>query len=322
MGKAGNLPALKGGFHKSHEDGTLGLFVNGYMREMWHGKTGAHITMPAWFAGELGWDNMENPNVYVADAILAHPHGTRLEIGERVFYYATYYGKISGNVKADTVGDDLLGKGLMNFAFAQDYSNKLTWTAGTRTVVLTSTVDGTPTERVDDFYSGGWLGIKDTAPSDARMVHRYIEASTISGTTTTLTIDQPLINAITGGNSVLTPNLYKYASWYHESAGAPYYPIVGYCMVNNPTAAYGVWLQTWGPMMSAHVTNTFEGANDSEVVVYGMADGSIQVRDGSTDSYSLDGRLPIIGYTIPNSLSESGSGQDEGLPFIFLTLRR
>lgn len=318
----GRLTATKSGFHKSHEDGTLALTVDGYIREMWHGKTGAHYTFPAWFEGELGWDNMTNANIYTADATLAYPNGTRLEIGERVFYYATYYGKVSSNTVAATAGDDLLGKGLFNFGFAQDYSDKLTWTVGTTTVVLTSTVAGTPTERVDNFYSGGWLGIKDTAPADARFVNRYIEASTISGTTTTLTVDQPLINAITGGNSVLTPNPYKYAVWYHEHANELYHWPVGYSMVNNPTATYGVWLQTWGTMMAGQITNAFRGAASNEVVVYGMADGSIQVRDGGTNSYGLDGSYPIIGHTIPNSRSESGSGQDEGLPFIFLTLRR
>ena len=320
----GKFTATKSGFHKSHEDGTLALGVDGYIREMWHGRSGAHWTFPAFFEGETEgvWQNMVADNIYTADATLLKPRGTRLEIGGKVFYYATYYGKISSNVKADTAGDDLLGKGLFNFGFAQDYADKLTGAAGSRTVTLADTVAGTPTERVNDFYSGGELGIKDTAPSDARMTSRFIEASTISGTTTTLTLDQPLVNVITGGNSVLTPNPYKYASWYHEHANALYHWPVGYCMVNNPTAAYDVWLQTYGSMMSAHVTNSFEGANSNEIVVYGMADGSVQVRDAATDTYNLDGAYPIIGHTIANSRSESGSGQNEGLPFIFLTLRR
>ena len=318
---AKNIPASGSGFTTDSSQGTTALTSNGYIREMWHGESGAHWTFPSFFAGETEgvWSNMENDNIYTADATLKKPRGTRLEIGDAVFYYHTYYGKINGNTKA---GDDLLGKGLMNFAFAQDYSNKLTGSSGSATVTLADTVAGTPTERVNDFYSGGKLGIKDTAPSDARFTSRFIKASTISGTTTTLTLDRPLVNDITGGNSVLTPNPHKFAAWYHEHANKVSYKVLGYSMVNNPTAAYGVWLQTYGTMMSGHVTNSFEGANFNEIVVYGMADGSIQVRDGATDTYNLDGAYPIIGHTIPNSISESCSGQNEGLPFIFLTLRR
>lgn len=318
---ASNVKGIKRGWHYSNAQGTMGFFVDGYLRELWHGKTGAKLTMPSWYEGETGWDNMQNPNIYTEDTTETLPRGTRLQIGERVFYYATYYGKISSNTKADTAGDDLLGKGLFNFGFAQDYSNKLTGASGSTSITLADTVAGTPTERVNNFYSGGWLNVKDTAPSDARFIWRYIEASTISSTTTTLTIDQPLVNAITGGNSVLTPNPYKYASWFHEDANAAYHFLCGFSMVNNPTASAGIWLQTYGPMGTNNVTNAFMGASEGEVQVYCMADGSIQVRDGATDTYALDGGYPLVGHIMPSSRTESGSGQDETYPIVYLTLR-
>ena len=315
-----NKSAIKRGWHYENDKGTMGFFVDGYLQEYWHGKSRAHVTLPPYCAGELGWDEMSEPNVYAADETLLHPNGTRLQIGERVFYYSTYYGQITSWAKADTAGDDLLGKGLQTFAFAQDYADKLTGTSGSTSIALADTVAGTPTERADNFYSGGWLNAKDTAPSDARMISRFIEASTISGTTTTLTVDKALVNDITGGNSVLMPNPYKYASWHVDHSGFIYSGWLGVSLVNNPTAGYGLWLQTYGPCGMNHVANANEGASGGESIVLGMGDGAIQVLDGNTDTYSYSGNRPIIGYTMPNSRTESGSGQDEAYPIVFLTI--
>lgn len=318
-----NIPGTGNGFVTSQKDGTTGLCVGGYLQEYWHGQTRAHVTLPPYCAGELGWDNMSEPDVYVADATLLHPHGTRLQIGQRVFYYATYYGAITSWAQADTAGDDLLGKGLQTFAFAQDYADKLTGAADSTSIALADTVAGTPTERVDNFYSGGWLNVKDTAPSDARMISRFIVSSTMdatTATTTNLVVDKPLPYVITGGNSVLMPNPYKFASWHYDHSSYIYSRWLGVCMVNNPTAAYGIWLQTYGPCGMNHVANANEGAGDGESIVLGMGDGAIQVLDGNTDTYSYSGHRPIIGYTMPNSRTESGSGQDEGYPIVFLTI--
>ncbi len=298
-------------------------------------KDGSYIQLPPWYSGEENWANLAHPNVYVADSKVEYPRGTKYVEGERVFRYAIYDGKLTAstwNSIADTAGDDLMGKALFNTGFAQDYASSLVYGAGSTVDVWTtvaSTVVGT--ERSNDFYSGGWMNGKDTAPSDARMFFRritksvYSAAKTVNGTArtlvTTLTLDQALVNSFTAMTFVLTPNPWKHAAWFSGDANAGYSPVLGVSMVNNPTANYNVWLQTWGECGTAQITNAAVGASERETSFYIMSDGSFQgLADGTTDTYGLRGAYTYAGYTLVSTVTESGSGQDESYPILFLRL--
>lgn len=302
-------------------------------------RDGKHVEHPELFEGERGWENLAHPNVYVAEAQPQYPVGARFNAGERVFYYARYDGKVTAstwNVVADTDGDDLLGKALFNTGFAQDYASSLVQgTSGESVMYIWDTVNSTNagTERANDFYSGGWVNGKDTAPSDARMFSRYITKSEFSSSqvvggtarsnVTTLTLEQPLVNTFTALTTVVTPNPWKHAAWFSGDANKGQQPVLGVCMVNNPTANYYVWLQTYGPIGSAQITNAAVGAIENEISYYIMADGSFQGLDAAaTDTYGLRGAYTFAGYSLPSTIFESGSGQDESYPIIDLRIKR
>ncbi len=300
-------------------------------------KDGSYIQLPPWYEGESNWTTLIHPNVYEADVLVEYPRGTKFVEGRREFNYAFYDGKLTAstwNSIADTAGDDLMGKALFNTGFAQDYASSLIFgPSGSTTLEFWDTVASTVvgTERSANFYSGGWINGKDTAPSDARMFYRRIvegafdSAKTVNGTArtnvTTLTIDQATVNAFTAMTFVVTPNPWKHAAWFSGDANAGYSPVLGVCMVNNPTANYNVWLQARGPCGTAQITNAAVGAAERETSFYIMSDGSFQgLADGTTDTYGLRGAYTYAGYTLPSTVTESGSGQDESYPIIFLDL--
>ena len=294
---------------------------------------GARVELPAYAQGELGWDNIAFPNVYLAEVNQRYPVGTVYVEGKRRFVYTKYVGKSTASTWiyssiAATNGDDLMGKFLMNTGFPVTYTS--TYTYGLTDTPLVEVDTATlAVEKVTDYYSGGWVSGKDTAPSDARFFFRRIVASdysaakTVGGSAKTLvnslTVDQNLVNTFTAMALSLTPNQWKHATWLAGDANSTYWYPLGACMVNNPTAAYYCWVQTYGECGLLHITNTTEGANEREVIYYIYADGSVQP---AVAGASNTGGYPEAGYSIPNSIAETGSGQDDPYPIIFLTLQK
>ncbi len=295
-------------------------------------KDGARVEMPAWYQGQRGWGNLGHPNVYVAEGQAQYPVGTKYTEGSRVFWYVKYVGKSTASTWihtsiAATAGDDLMGKFLMNTGFPVTYSS--TYTYGiTDTKIVEVDTTTLAVEKFTDYYSGGWVSGKDTAPSDARFFFRrivaadYSAAKTVGGSAktlvNTLTVDQNLVNTFTAIALSLTPNPWKHATWLAGDANSTYWYPLGASMVNNPTATYYCWVQTYGECGLLHITNTTEGANEREVIYYIYADGSVQP---AVAGASNTGGYPEAGYLVQNSISETGSGQDDPYPIVFLTLK-
>jgi hypothetical protein len=289
--------------------------------------------MPAYFQGAERWGNLEHPNVYVADSQPQYPEGTVYIEGKRKFVYTKYVGKSTASTWihtsiAATNGDDLMGKFLMNTGFPVTYASTYTYgLTGTKIIEVDTTT--LAIEKFTDFYSGGWVSGKDTAPSDARFFFRRIKAADYSAAKTvggsaktlvnTLTVDQNLVNTFTAMALSLTPNQWKHATWLAGDANAMYTSPLGACMVNNPTANYWCWVQTYGETGLLQITNTMEGANERETLYYCYADGSVQPAVAGATNV---GGYPEIGRSIPNAISETGSGQDDNYPIVFLTLMK
>jgi len=294
---------------------------------------GSTIYMPAWFQGESGWGNLKKPNIYTADAVQQYPCGTRFVEGDRWFRYARYLGSpatYTTTAITATDGDDIMGKFLMQGAYQQDYADSLVvrHVAGETSSWIGTTV---ATDRSDDFYSGGFVNGKDTAPADARhfsrriVAHNYDAAKTVGGTAYTyvseLQLDQPITNSKTSMAVTVMPNCWKRILWYSDTASAQYYSAMGACMVNDPTATYFVWLQTHGPMACHHVANANVGASNFEMVYYILGDGSVQGIDSSTDTYGIgEGQFQIAGRILSNTIIEGATGADEGLPILWIEL--
>ena len=317
-------------------------------------NAGRTIFMPEYYEGEEGFGNLNLPNIYAADdAIALYPRGTKLVMGERVFYYGTYRGvaNTSAGVGAVTAtdGDDLFGKFLFTCAYQQDYSNgELIRKIQNELHIAykdTITTIGSNIERADNWYAGGWVSGKDTIPADERMFMRMIvkhdyfatgsktqgfwNDSTKSYTVVDLSaysnvsvleLDQPVINSKTGMATTLMPNEWKHGVWLNDSGYGHYRNCLGACMHNDPTATRHVWYQTWGPMFCPHVHAAGGGDAANERVIILMADGSVQVRDATYDY--MDSHFPVIGHILSDTKFELASLTTEMLPMIYVQWRR
>lgn len=295
---------------------------------------GSFIMMPPWFQGALGWGNLTFPNVYdTDDTIQQYPDGTKFVEGDRTFWYARFRGMLNTPYTSYTQesGTDLQGVCLYTGAFQQDYTNaelvrkiedeQSMWYEAT-----------TAEARADDYYSGGWVCGKDTVTAHRSfyrrvVAHNYFAAKTVGGTDYTLVselqVDQPFYQSKTSLVTSIMPNRYKHAMGSRSSAnsiqdGMP----VGACMQNNPTYDHWVWCQTHGPLGTIAIVNLAVGAADGEIKYYVMGDGGYQgVADNQDTTYDLTER-PLAGYAMASTRFESGQGQDESVPMIFLTMRR
>jgi len=307
--------------------------------------------MPEYYRGEEGFGNLAIPDIYAADdAIALYPRGTRLVMGNRVLFYGTYQGKISGKGTSVTAtnGDDLFGKFLFSYAYQQDMANALLVrkVANELSIVYNTTVSDA---KSDDYYSGGWVTGKDTAPADERFFSRRIVAheygaygsateliwndSTKSFTEVDLSayqycsvleLDRPVINSKSGMATTIMQEPYKLVAWQYDDANAHYAQCIGACMHNDPTATRHCWFQTYGEMFCGHFSSEAEGAGEAERVVMLMADGSTQIRSANYDYNTTSYRYPVIGYVMGDTAYNAatpGTPEDEGLPMIFVTLR-
>lgn len=312
---------------------------------------GRTLYMPEFYEGELGWENMKLPDVYAADdAIALYPREAKLVQGERVFRYGNYRGVRDTGAAAITVtatdGDDLFGKFLFTVAIQQDMATGLLVRKiiGELSIAYQTTVnDG---GRADNFYSGGYVCGKDSTPSDARMFMRRIVGHQYEATGLTnekfyhpgndvttevdlssysnvsvLELDQAVTNSKTSMATTIFWPEFKNVVWSMPASGYSHYAnCVGASMRNDPTATRNIWLQGWGPMFCPHVHAANDGASANERVVMLMADGSVQVRDATYDY--MDSHYPEAGVILSDTIFESGSGQDEGLPMIYVKIRQ
>lgn len=298
-------------------------------------KDGARIEMPAWFQGATGWGNLAHPNVYTADTQQQYPEGTKFVEGDRTWFYAKFKGTTPATTPTTVTqesGYRLTGKGLMCHAFAEDYA------AGTCRGILaeptiylgpTSVVTYMGTQAAKDFYSGGYINVNDDHFQGARILaHEYSGATvTISGTDlatpSTLTIDHDLLYALSASATArVMPLKWKHAVWSWESAYQVFGIILGACMVSEPAHSTWLWVQTYGPMSTRAISSGAGGVSAKEIEYYWMSDGSLDsIRDGVTDTYEVRANQ-LAGYSMPHTKSETGSGQDESYPMIFLTMER
>ena len=293
-------------------------------------KDGSRIEMPAYFQGEQGWGNLAHPNIYGEDAQQKYPAGTKYVEGDRRFRYSKYIGISAPAIHtalAATAGDDLLGKFLFPMSFPVTYASTYTYGLTGTSIVEVDTAT-LAIEKFTDYYSGGWANGKDTSPGDARMFFRrilamdYAAAKVVGGSAKTLvmtlTVDQDLVNTFTAMALSLVPNPYKQAVWQNSHNGKEYNASHGASMRNNPTVNYWIWLQDLGPMGCNHIGGAgFAGDEAGEMKFKVLGDGSIAHMMDQTDSYPT---FQIAGYLLPNAITETGSGQNDEKPVLWVTV--
>ena len=289
-------------------------------------NNGRTIFMPSWFQGETGWGNLAMPNVYVEDSSAKYPVGTKYLEGDRRFRYTKYVGHCDPEIHTAldaTAGTDLLGKFLFGIGFPVAYSSTYTYGLADTDIVEVDTTTIT-IEKADDYYSGGWMNGKDTVTGSRAffrriLSHDYAAEKVVGGSdktlVSTLTVDQNLVNAFTAMALSITPNPFKRTVWQSNSNSDWYSMSHGASMVNNPTVNSFIWLQDQGPMGTMHIAVAAAGNENAEGKYRVLGDGAVQATNDQSDSY---GTYQIAGYIIPNSITESGTGQDDSLPIIWV----
>ena len=152
--------------------------------------------------------------------------------------------------------------------------------------------------------------------------HDYSAAKTYGGADKTVvgtfTVDQNIVTGFTAMALSLCPNPYKRSVWQEAHNGWEYNASHGSSMVNNPTVNAFIWLQDLGPMGCNHIGGAgFAGDEIGEMKFKVLGDGSVAHMMDQTDSYPT---FQIAGYLLPNAITETGSGQNDLLPVLWVTV--
>lgn len=234
---------------------------------------GGTIYMPPFIGGEVGWGNLEIPDVHLASAIQKYPRGTMFRKG----YNARVYTKLKAcpGVRAycGTTYYGGLAQGLGLFSVAKP--TELTGEVGTKGQ-STLTVDAVTANE----FAGGLLVMYEAGQPTCIM-------NIISNTTTVLTLDGKL-----PGTYSSSATAYAVPSPYHDvvissdtqSAGAArdYCPGIFNSHFdedgNDPAADDFVWLQTAG-LCQMWASHRYAGDLGGEREVCVQGDGAATVID-------------------------------------------
>ena len=319
-----------------------------------HQANGKSIYLPPWYSGELGWGNLESPNVYRADgATQKYPAGTRYTDGERVWYYGKWIGQISStefdtalqapNSTALTV---TAGRFMFAHVFQQDYSNAdlNRHLANEQHTVIVATASEA---RSDDYYSGGWFSGKDTGDNN-RPFHRFIvkhefdatgqaAQKILNGVTGVVTevdlsalsnvsvleLEREIITSKTTLATTIMPNSWKHMIYKTQGETVQFQPALGALMPNAVDQNDWVWVQTYGPIFIPWAFVEFSGALTGEIMFKISGDGSTSPQHSGAPSPADGSTWQTAGWAMGSSAMEAGtSGTDEELVMMFLTLRR
>jgi hypothetical protein len=184
--------------------------------------------------------NMMNPqlpvdqSIYEQDSTQRTRLGTRIQVGDRVFYYAQL--STSANVSAgDVLVANAIATTAMNATIAVDAT-----AAGKRTVTITA-----GTNIAANFFAEGYMCPSSQGLLGAGIMYRIANhASFGSGSATcVLNLYDPIISAtMSAGNVVLFPSPYSAAKV--AATGLSDIP-VGVAPIPVTTGNY-FWMQTWG----------------------------------------------------------------------------
>ncbi len=279
---------------------------------------GGTIYMPPFIGGEVGWGNLDIPDVHIASAVQKYPRGTIFRKGDRTWVYTKLY----TTTRSGGYGGVTAGLGLFSVA------------KPTTPVIVTGKAQlGESTIMVDaqtvNAFAGGLLTIYEAGqPVCIRGI--------ISNTATVITIDGTLPGTYTSSATCrAVPSPYKdvVIAGASVSAGAAF----DYCpgIFNSPLDEDGnraaeddfVWLQTAG-LCNMWASGTYEGGVGGERVAIIEGDGAANVlSDALIETMSCFQRIghlyPGFGDVTVGNNPDPADGTDPGFMehIIFLTIR-
>lgn len=248
-----------------------------------HSYDGAVVFLPK-FADTEGV-NLVTPDVYVATDGQEYPFGTRAVIGERVFRYG----------KASTNGIARPHWLVQNRNIYNDDGLQDCW-EGSSTAVATAVGDttiiysDTNANHVANFFRRGWAVFFYAVNT---RVHQIL-SNTAGGTTTTLTLVDPISEADADGAIYATihPSIYSKMDYVH-GGGSTQAGFVGVALGVFGASYYG-WVQTWGPCYCSPSATLGNAAYERTII--GSYDGSIKLVEAiTTDTYHQR-----VGWALPD----------------------
>ena len=217
-------------------------------------------------------------SIYESSTTQKAPLGTRLEVGERVFYYAQ---------AANTYeGGDVLCSPVASASLQADILTPIAASSGSTTVTLTLGEAVTKNQ-----FAEGYFSVSSGTAGNENVGYLYkIKTNAAAASAGTLSIElyDPLEHAITAVAEInLTPNMYKSVIVGSQVLGQP----VGVCPCDVTSAGY-FWLQTYGPAAPLHEAATPVAA----AVKLGTVGSVLQAYLGGTTAATDVTR--VIGYNL------------------------
>lgn len=235
------------------------------------------IDPPAFYEGQKGWGNHNEPDVYVVDVNQDYPIGTFFHHGSESFCYGYCHENVS-------VGGRAMG-GMMNVA-AEVYSTAkaVAHVVGETKIVI---VDNTSTV---NQWAGGYY-MPRVHPYSS---HRILSSTAHDGTNVTLTLERGLLTELaSGGRGFLNQHPYSKLSCQLPNAGDTFVSAMGVNLVTAVAGTY-MWVQSWGP---CYVTGGDELLGKAATIRTATfhQDGTLHAALDTEDEFQL------AGYAIPKT---------------------
>lgn len=266
------------------------------------GKT---IYMPPWVGSQPHWGNLELPLVSVVNTVQKYPLGTRYVYGDRVYRYALAnddcYPEVAAYKKKKTNTN----------AVAPTQATDA-GTVGSKTLTVTiDTEIGALTTGVLSIneLAGGYIVIGNGSGQrpQMRIIVSHAALATAGGSLT-ITIDEPLVIAITESTTNIELMESPFYGLAAESGDEQYVSFIGIPACVAASGEY-FWLQTWGPVWITSNGNTCNSAMDRTLVFKG--NGSVV----SSDDITIDSGFQVAGFALDMSGSASSNA-----PMVFLQI--
>ena len=261
---------------------------------------GRTLVMPAWKGGQEGFGNLTPPDIRDVHSVQQYPVGTKLQDGERVFYYAQTASGGNGITVTDLAVKQKYNQAVGNRTIT------VAQVAGDKSITLTTAGNdgfggsGTVTK---NELAGGFILV---FPGDNDAFMSRIVSNTLAASTSMTVILQDEIPVTVAVNKTAECIANQFTGLETQStSGDEETPVAGAAHA-KVTAGYWFWLQTWGPIWFSPDAAVGNAVNDHMVVFGG---------DGALREVGSSEQRQVAGFGLAQAY---GGGQ--GAPFIFLQI--
>lgn len=237
--------------------------------------------------------------LYEQSATAKHRIGTRLQVGERVFYYGYFVAANAAGLIAapdqSLVGEGLLPDGSLvalaaGTAFQDQPAITAALVAGQTWIAVThaSILDNITLNLLKD----GYVVLTDSAGTDT--IYKIKRNSVMASDVVAIELYDELVTSYADATTGISLMMNPYNQLRPAAVGTDESP-AGVPLI-DVTATYYAWVQTWGPGMVVTTTDTAFGGIDAELA----GTGQVATRD-------TDGVEPRIGIGIVD-VTTAGDG--------------